>query len=256
MTTDLERASAFEEAMRDAGVERTVPSRFGAALFNDSLPLVWSLNCVRVEAADASAHELVAEAHGLQDELPHRRILLLDEDLGRKLEEPLSRLGWKTDASLFMVARRDPGRQARHAEIVEVAQSDLLPLRRRILEEWLSDPDEETVRQVAEMDRLLGEAGNGRHFGILADGIVVSSTSLFTDGRTAQIEDVATMAEHRGRGYATALVLHALAEARAAGHDFVFLTADARDWPKELYRRLGFEAIGEKYAFLLHPLPE
>ena len=106
------------------------------------------------------------------------------------------------------------------------------------------------------MDRLYGEIGNGRHFAVRAEGEVVSSTTLFSDGQTAQIEDVATMPEHRGQGYARALVLHALADARAAGHDFVFLVADARDWPKELYRRLGFEAVGEKYAYLLHPLPE
>ena len=35
------------------------------------------------------------------------------------------------------------------------------------------------------------------------------------------------------------------------------LIADARDWPKELYRRLGFDSVGEKYAYLLSPaLPQ
>jgi predicted GNAT family acetyltransferase len=81
----------------------------------------------------------------------------------------------------------------------------------------------------------------------------VSSTDLYSDGRTAQIEDVMTLREHRGRGYASAVVIRALEEALAGGHDFVFLTTDARDWPKELYRRLGFEPLGEKYAYLLTP---
>jgi hypothetical protein len=45
--------------------------------------------------------------------------------------------------------------------------------------------------------------------------------------------------------------MKALEEARAMGHDFIFLVADSRDWPKDMYRRLGFDDIGEKYAFLL-----
>jgi hypothetical protein len=39
------------------------------------------------------------------------------------------------------------------------------------------------------------------------------------------------------------------------GHEFVFLAADARDWPKELYRRLGFDGVGERYAYLLTQEP-
>jgi ribosomal protein S18 acetylase RimI-like enzyme len=256
MKSELARASAFEEAMRDAAVERTVPSRFGTALFNDTLPVVWSLNCVRVEATEAGVGELVDEIHRVQEGLPHRRMVVTDEALGREIEEPLRELGWKTEAFLFMVPRKQPEQPARDVQIEEVTQSDLAPLRRRILEEWLIESDDETVRQVTEMDRLYGEIGNARHFAVLSDGEIVSSTSLFSDGRTAQIEDVATLPEHRGQGYARALVLHALTEARAGGHDFVFLVADARDWPKELYRRLGFEPVGEKYDYLLHPLPE
>jgi ribosomal protein S18 acetylase RimI-like enzyme len=255
MTSELERASVFEEALREAAVERIVPSRFGTALFNDSLPVVWSLNCLRVDATTATAEELVAEANRLQADLRHRRLVVLDESLGRELEDPLRERGWKIDALLFMVPRHEPERPAGDVRIVEVAHEDLLPLRRRILQEWLAETDDETARQVGEMDRLIAEAGDARHFAVRADGAVVSSTSLFSDGETAQIEDVATLPEHRGQGYARALVLHALAAARAGGHDFVFLIADARDWPKELYRRLGFEGIGEKYSFLLHPLP-
>jgi hypothetical protein len=50
--------------------------------------------------------------------------------------------------------------------------------------------------------------------------------------------------------------MKALEEARAMGHELIFLVADARDWPKEMYRRLGFDGIGEKYSYLLHPLPD
>ena len=81
------------------------------------------------------------------------------------------------------------------------------------------------------------------------DGEVVSYTDLYTDGADAQIEDVGTLPEHRGRGYATAVILAAITKAREAGADFVFLVADAEDWPKELYRRLGFDELGHYTKF-------
>jgi ribosomal protein S18 acetylase RimI-like enzyme len=56
--------------------------------------------------------------------------------------------------------------------------------------------------------------------------------------------------EQRGRGYASAVVLRAVEEARADGAELVFLVADAEDWPKELYRRLGFDEIGANLKLL------
>jgi hypothetical protein len=43
------------------------------------------------------------------------------------------------------------------------------------------------------------------------------------------------------------LVLTAVARARAQDADLVFLLADAEDWPRELYARLGFETVGTIY---------
>jgi hypothetical protein len=34
-------------------------------------------------------------------------------------------------------------------------------------------------------------------------------------------------------------------------HDLTFLLAEEDDWPKELYRRLGFEPVGRIWDFLL-----
>ncbi|HYY33642.1 MAG TPA: GNAT family N-acetyltransferase [Gaiellaceae bacterium] len=253
MKSDFERAAAFEDSLRDACIERVVPSRFGTALLTDTLPRVWSVNLLRVETADAEADELIAEAERLLGEagLNHRRLLITDAELGRRLEDPLTAAGWKTDHFVFMVSRRDPSRQANIAHVVEVESDALTALRRTILAEWLPDLEQEAARQIMEAERRYGQAGRARYFAVVVDGVVVSSTNLYSDGRTAQIEDVATLPQHRGRGYASAVVLRALDEARAAGHDFVFLVADARDWPKELYGRLGFDPVGERFVYRL-----
>jgi predicted GNAT family acetyltransferase len=106
---------------------------------------------------------------------------------------------------------------------------------------------------VVDATQLAGREGNARHFAVRVSGEVASAADLYSDGRTAQVEDVATTSEHRGRGYATAVVLRAVEEALATGHDFVFLVADAEDWPKELYVRLGFAPLGHTWTFLKTP---
>ncbi len=57
-----------------------------------------------------------------------------------------------------------------------------------------------------------------------------------------------TLEPFRGRGLSRAVVSAAL-EA-AAPHDFVFLVADADDWPQDFYRRLGFDQVGIESRFL------
>jgi GNAT superfamily N-acetyltransferase len=253
MTSELERAVAFEEALQDAAVDRRQAIPLGTALFTDSLPVVWSLNFLRIEKIGLTAEEIAAEAERLQGGagLEHRRVAIEDESAGRALEAGFVALGWKPDVFLFMVPRREPNRPIETTEVVEVSREELRPIREAILTEWLGAVDEKLMAQLAESDRRFAAAGNARHFALIVDGKPVSSTDLFSNGRTAQIEDVGTLPEHRGAGHARSVVLRALEEARAMGHDFVFLVADARDWPREMYRRLGFDPIGEKYAFLL-----
>jgi len=46
-------------------------------------------------------------------------------------------------------------------------------------------------------------------------------------------------------------VLAAIEAARRGGGEFVCLVADANDWPKELYRRLGFDTVGHYTKFFV-----
>lgn len=78
----------------------------------------------------------------------------------------------------------------------------------------------------------------------------MSECSLFSQGGVAQVESVHTVAEHRGRGLARAVLERAVAEAHAAGHELVFLRADADDWPRQLHRRLAFAEVGSVWELL------
>jgi GNAT superfamily N-acetyltransferase len=63
------------------------------------------------------------------------------------------------------------------------------------------------------------------------------------------VDDVYTVPEARGRGFARALITHAVALAREAGAGLIFIVADDEDWPKRLYERLGFRAVGHVWQF-------
>ena len=257
MPSELERAVSFDEALRERCAERIVPFRFGRALFNDTLPLVWDLNVLRVDKpAGATAEALAAEAERLHGDAGHghRRVAVNDERAGNELADPFRALGWRVDRFVVMGWRGTGERVAGETTPVEeVDAAALRPLREVIVsaEPWAKS--EEVTRMVVDSAQLFGRVGNARHFAVLANEEVASAADLYSDGRTAQVEDVATSPAHRGRGYASAVVLRAVEEALATGHDFVFLVADAEDWPKELYVRLGFGPLGHTWTFLKTP---
>ena len=258
MDRELARALAFEEDLRERCAERLVDFRFGRALFNHTFALVWDLNHLRADRPEgADAEALAAEADRLHSAAgqAHRRVTVPDERAGGALAAGFRELGWSADRFVYMAYRGPGEREAGAAPVEEVGADALVPLRRAVsrMQPWAGD--EAVVETVLGGNRLVAETGGARHFAVRVDGELVSSADLYADGRTAQVEDVVTAPTYRGRGHASALVVHAVAEALAGGNDLVFLAADDEDWPKELYARLGFEPIGHTWAFLKTPAP-
>ena len=253
---DFERALAFEETLRERSVDRIEQLSYGRAVYTPSLPKVWDLNNLRVGRGDGiTALELAADAERLQGKagLAHRRVTILDEALGEELADDFRSRGWRVDRFVYMVRRRAPEREPDLARVEEVAWEALDAIREAIVRDEPWGDDDETVRQLGEATLRVARAGNARHFAVVDDGAVVAAADLYSDGATAQVEDVATLVAHRGRGHASAVVLRAVAEADRTDHDFVFLIADDNDWPKDLYRRLGFDEVGRKWAFVKPP---
>jgi GNAT superfamily N-acetyltransferase len=76
----------------------------------------------------------------------------------------------------------------------------------------------------------------------LADGIPACTVLTYEEDGECGIYLVATLPEARGRGLATALMIHALLEARARGCTTTSLQATQRGRP--VYQRLGYRDIG------------
>lgn len=250
------RALAFENAILDRLADETEPFRWGTALFCSTLPAIYDVNFVRVDKPDEEmdAASLISEADRLMAPrgLDHRKVVVLDETIGGSLAPAFTEAGYDTDRLLFMIHSREPERTA-SVDVDEIVAELHTRARERFNREEPYFDTEEAIEQMNTLARRLFEVTDKRCFAAYADGEIASVCELYSDGVTAQIEDVSTLEKHRSKGLATATVLRALHEAKAWGHELVFLVADADDWPRELYSKLGFEAVGMTYQFLRRP---
>lgn len=228
---------------------RVEPIDLGWLVRDPSLPLVWSANHVRIARAVTFAEALaLAEAH--LGDLPYRQLMIEHEPTGRRLERSFAEAKWEVDREVLMELVREPDREAELGLVIEADEEPVMELMRR----WIGE--DETIEltpdgldQVVEFSRREARARNARLLGVRgAHGSLAAITMLYSDGTVAQVEGVYTVPEERGRGYARALVTRAARTAREQGHQFVFIVADEDDWPKRLYRKVGFEPIGLSWA--------
>jgi ribosomal protein S18 acetylase RimI-like enzyme len=244
MREHLARAYAFLDRADMAG-ERREPSSVGTAVFDDAVPRRLDSNFLRVERqADPETAQAEAERIG------RRMIFVPDSELGERLVPHFQERGWLARRHVVMAQLRDPEREADLSLVTEVEEPELRAARHQVVtgQPWAAP---EVMAQLFAGKELIGRRVRARYFAVVLDGEVVSYTDLYQDGADAQVEDVGTLHEHRERGYASAVVLAAIAAARADGAQFVFLVADLEDWPKELYRRLGFDELGYFLKFIV-----
>jgi ribosomal protein S18 acetylase RimI-like enzyme len=250
--SEFDRAFALMDELDDRTAERLAPTPYGPVLVHERLDRVHDLNFLRAERpGKATADALAAEAERVQGAagIGHRRVNVRDAATLDRLQSRFVELGWSPERFVVMVQRRDPDRPS-EAEVQEVDEPTLRPVWAAGIRREPHGQDEVVVQQILEHRRLIAEALPTRFFAAAAGGRLVAHCELYAAGGTTQIENVVTLSEFRGRGFARALVLRAAAEARANGSDLVFLVADADDWPRRLYERLGFDTIGRYGRFL------
>jgi ribosomal protein S18 acetylase RimI-like enzyme len=255
--TELERCISFMRELDRRVAGRQVPFRFGTAYLHDEVPSVWSRNYLSLERDldEATAELVAAEAERIFGEagLAHRKLEVLDAETGARLAPGLAKLGWQVECDTVMVARGEPDREADLSVAEELSHDDLVPVWAEANRTEGRIEDEYVIDQLAEGKRVLAAAIDVRLFGARADGEIGAYCELYSLGGTGQIENVLTLERHRNRGLARAIVLKALHASRVAGNDLTFLLAKRDDWPKELYRKLGFEEVGFTYDFVIPP---
>jgi ribosomal protein S18 acetylase RimI-like enzyme len=257
--TELDRVRALTRAVAEAEAERVLPVRWGTVLLTPGLPQVWDLNLLRAERLPRrlAAHRIARAADRALGGagLGHRSIVVDDEELGDRLRPGLTARRWRVEELLVMILRGRPDRPRPEADVRPITEHELRPARDRYLRTAPYSRDPDTRRQLLAEGSRAERAPGLQRLGAYVDGDVAAWCRLYAAGGTAEIDDVVTLAEHRNRGLARAVVLAAAERARNEGADLVFLRADAADWPRRLYERLGFAIAGRHYVFRLTGQP-
>ena len=252
--TELSRARGFLARAHAAVSETVHPWTWGTAYLHRGYPRVWDLNLLSVDRFDGDPEYLVAEVHQIMGAVgcEHRRFWVPDHALGSELAPAFEEFGWEVDRHVIMVLRGGPDRVVDTSMVEEIGTA-AWPGRELQLRSYPWCDDDDLVRQMRGFYESLYDAIHTRDFAVRIDGLPVSFALLYSDGRTGQIEDVATLDRYRRQGFSRAVMQHIISIARTEQHDMIFLVADDRDWPKDFYARLGFEPLGLEYFFLLAP---
>jgi len=157
-------------------------------------------------------------------------------------------LGGLTAVRHAYLVRTGPlDRQVDTSMVREVDEATLRSVRERSVRTELPDRTDDVVRQLVDLHGALARATTMHRHAVFVGNEIAAYCSVFVEGEVAQIEEVMTLPEHRGKGHGRALLTAAIEATRA--YPLVFIVADEDDWPLGLYGRLGFEVVGRVYVF-------
>lgn len=257
MDDAIRAALAFDRRLRERTAGDVQRCNGITVVRDDALTDVHYLNAVLVArgAPVSDAPQTVTIAGRALAGRPDHHVVFDDGDLGDRIADELAGSGWERERTLIMALAGQavtPRPDPRAREISEAGARAL---------EAISLAEEVPAAAVASglLDRLVttarrrrAAAQHCRCFGAGEGDHLQSMATLFFDdtgdGRVAMIESVGTLAAHRQRGLAKAVVCAAVAAARAWRADLILVPADADDWPQLLYAGLGFVGLTRQVA--------
>jgi GNAT superfamily N-acetyltransferase len=230
--------------------DEVVSHDWGRAFLCPTLPLVWDLNWILIEREGMAAAEVLAAAEEVMAGLDHRTVAIRGEADGKRLAKEFANFpDWEVETTIYMLWSGETGRRAT-SRARETPFAGCEELRRELIYAGLPDESvdrEATSEQLLEMDRRFAAASGDRWF-VAPSEKPASACCLLSGNDIGQVEEVGTLAAARGRGYAQATTLAAIAASQEAGHRATFLSADADDWPRLMYEKLGFETGGTMHV--------
>jgi GNAT superfamily N-acetyltransferase len=251
---ELARVTAMTRWFEGVTSTTTQAWDHGTVLFNEDFPQRWDSNFLRVEGPvpGVTADALADEADRLLAAFGHREVIVESAADGERLAPGLGARGYEIDPLVVMVHHRDRDR-APAVMARKVTSAVVRPVAVAANIESHGGMTPEVAGLLADFDAVAEERAGARFFLADLDGTPASSCQLYLHEGTAEVENVATLTAFRNRGGARAVVTAAIEAARDAGADLVWLFADAKDWPRHLYAKLGFDAIGERWQFTKPP---
>lgn len=256
MHTLHHRLLDFERRVRVAVATRVHDLPFGAVVISDDLPLIFDQNMIQVDAPVAPSTVLdAAETIAAELGWSHRKVEIGDPAVADALRGAFLTEGYSEERCVTMALVNEPATAGpstmRSAAVSSIAAQRSLA--RTILAEQPWADNDNVLDQFDERERRLADVAAAYNVVAPTDA-PVSRCLVLTDGPLAEIDAVATLSAHRGRGWSDAVMRRAIAVARHNGAEHVMLVADEDDWPSTWYTRLGFREVGRFSQF--HRWPE
>lgn len=107
--------------------------------------------------------------------------------------------------------------------------------------------DEISLKYAQSHKLALERARNLNHISLFRNDTIISSLTISYNDNWARIDDVATLPEYQGQGFATKLMHHALCLAQNKGAQFCFLEASKKGL--SIYQKLGFKELFKNQIF-------
>lgn len=254
---EFARTDAFLRWFEDTVAERRTPWRFGTVLHDDTFPNKYDANFLRVErpVEGATAAELAAIADEVQASSRHREFVFDDDDEGARLAAAFVDIGYIAERLVTMVLAREPDREPPDLRAEEVDLQATWQLSVQASIEGSPQISRADAEMLADHRTVARDRVGARCFAAWDGDELAGACELYLHEGVAQIENVDTLAAHRNRGVARAFIAAAIAAAREAGADLIFLQADDADWPKLLYGKLGFDPVSFRRQFTRWPIP-
>lgn len=254
----LARAIAADSAMMALGHE-TLACEGGTIVRDRRLPRVHDANmvdCVRCSTV-AELDRLLQRADVELSASPHRKVRV------DGLTPPIvaARLAYDDYAiwgeSLLMVLDGPLGAEPRPLEIREIsADADWEALHALRALDWHESgpPLPPAVKQELLVQLTANMRARTPPFRFWLGVVDARPCGYFSswpgvDGMGV-VEHLFTHPDYRRRGVATALIAHAVADARERGADAVAISGRSDDWPKRLYARLGFRPLATTRSYV------
>ncbi len=256
MMSDAQRITAFEHRFAQAQATDVENLPWGFALLQADVPLSHNHNRIVVASEASAAGVAVEDVLDATDRvlggagLGHRYVTVDDEGLGQRLAPGFTAAGYDHETIIAMVyAGAAPGPLAHDVRGVTLEQ-----LRPALMRDWrveLPDVEEEVLDQLADRTALYARGAEVTLLAAFDGAEIAARVDLYVDGveGIAQVENLFTHPDFRGRGHAKSLVNEATRLGIQAGCGLIFLTADADDWPRTWYERLGFSQVSEAHHF-------
>jgi ribosomal protein S18 acetylase RimI-like enzyme len=234
----------------------TVRTTWGTIYRDDRFPLIHQANLGWVATPpDEGPKKLVADLdeafHGTP--IQHRAFLFEDAEKAFALQEEFVRLGFHPTAELALakVGLPDcivnPDLKVRPAA-EGPALEDFRAISRAI--EASSGYSRDVIEQLWSLWRERSRRVGMQPYVAYVNGTAAGTISVWPRGIFAWIDNVATHPDFRMRGVGRTMLFEACKRAIEARCEWVVLISDLFDTPQEMYKTLGFEAIGEVRGFL------